>query len=99
MPLPIVLPGEDPQVVARPAHEAPWRCVVWDDPVNLMSYVTYVFMSHFGYRRERAQTLMLRVHEAGSAIVSTGGRERIEADVQAMHRYGLWATMAQEGER
>lgn len=98
MPLPIVLPGEAPEVAERPAHEAPWRCVVWDDPVNLMSYVTYVFMTHFHYSRERAHALMLSVHERGSAVVSTGGRERIEADVQAMHRYGLWATMSQEEE-
>ena len=82
--LPSVLPQESTRVGEQPAREAPWQCVVWDDPVNLMSYVTYVFMTHFQYSRERAHDLMLTVHESGSAIVSTGGRERVEADVQAM---------------
>ncbi len=98
LPLPTVRPGEAPEEAGHPARETPWRCVVWDDPINLMSYVTYVFMDYFGYPREKAHALMLAVHESGSAVVSTGVRERIEADVQAMHRYGLWATMSQEGE-
>lgn len=73
--------------------ESKWVTVVWDDPVNLMSYVTYVFRSHFGYPRARAETLMMQVHTQGKAVVSTGTRERMEADVQAMHSYGLLATM------
>lgn len=92
------LPEATP-VVQRPAPgEEKWQCVVWDDPVNLMSYVTYVFVTHFGYGTDQAHQLMLQVHESGSATVSTGSREPIEADVQAMHRYGLWATLRQEGE-
>ncbi len=70
-----------------------WATIVWDDPVNLMSYVTYVFQTYFGYPRERAERLMRQVHEEGRARVSTGTRERMEVDAQAMHGYGLWATV------
>lgn len=71
----------------------PWVTIVWDDPVNLMSYVTHVFSSYFNYSRDRAERLMMQVHMEGKAIVSSGGREAMERDVQAMHSYGLWATM------
>lgn len=74
-----------------------WNCLVWDDPVNLMSYVTYVFTTYFRYPEATAHALMLKVHNDGKAIVSSGTREKIEADVQAMHTYGLWATMEQAG--
>ena len=70
-----------------------WSTVVWNDPVNLMTYVTYVFRSYFGYSTERAEHLMREVHEAGRATVSRGGREQMEVDVQAMHGFGLWATV------
>ena len=75
---------------------APWVTIVWNDPVNLMSYVTYVFESYFGYPTPKAEKLMLQVHHDGRAVVSSGPRERMEVDVQAMHRYGLWATMQQD---
>jgi ATP-dependent Clp protease adaptor protein ClpS len=71
----------------------PWVTIVWNDPVNLMSYVTFVFTSYFGYSREKAEKLMLEVHNDGRSVVSTGSREEMERDVQAMHEYGLWATM------
>ena len=71
----------------------PWVTIVWNDPVNLMSYVTYVFQKHFGYSKETATKLMLDVHHKGKAVVSNGSREEMERDVQAMHEYGLWATM------
>lgn len=70
-----------------------WRTVVWDDAVNLMDYVTEVFRRHFGYPEGQAEALMLRVHSEGRAVVSTGLRERMEADVVAMHAYGLRATL------
>lgn len=70
-----------------------WQCVVWDDPVNLMTYVTYVFTTYFGYSKEKAGALMLEVHNNGRAAVSSGAREQIERDVAAMHSYGLWATV------
>jgi ATP-dependent Clp protease adaptor protein ClpS len=73
--------------------ERPWVTIVWNDPVNLMSYVTYVFQTYFGYPREKAETLMLEVHQDGKSAVSNGSREEMERDVQAMHEYGLWATM------
>lgn len=78
--------------------DTPWQTVVWNDPVNLMSYVTYVFRSYFGYSRERAEELMLEVHERGHSVVSTGGREEMERDTEAMHSFGLWAT-CRRGER
>jgi ATP-dependent Clp protease adaptor protein ClpS len=71
----------------------PWVTVVWNDPVNLMSYVTWVFRSYFGYPKERAERLMLQVHHEGRATVSRGGREQMEIDTQAMHGFGLWATV------
>jgi ATP-dependent Clp protease adaptor protein ClpS len=71
----------------------PWVTIVWNDPVNLMSYVTYVFQTYFGYSRKKAEKLMFEVHHDGKSVVSTGSREEMERDVQAMHEYGLWATM------
>ena len=71
----------------------PWVTLVWDDPVNLMSYVAYVFQKYFGYDKSKAEKLMLEVHTEGKSVVSTGTREEMERDVQAMHEYGLWATM------
>ena len=71
----------------------PWVTIVWNDPVNLMSYVTYVFRTYFGYPKAKAEKLMLEVHEDGRSVVSTGSREEMERDVQAMHGFGLWATM------
>ena len=75
------------------AVDRPWITLVWNDPVNLMSYVAYVFQSHFGFTKEKANKLMLDVHHKGRAVVSTGTREEMERDVEAMHSYGLWATM------
>lgn len=76
--------------------DKPWSTTVWDDPINLMSYVTYVFMDYFKYPKERADQLMLLVHNEGRAVVSTGTREEMERDVTAMHSYGLWATLAKD---
>lgn len=76
--------------------DRPWATTVWDDPINLMSYVTYVFMDYFKYSKERADQLMLLVHNEGKAVVSTGSREEMERDVTAMHSYGLWATLAKD---
>lgn len=81
----------------RAEPERPWQTVVWDDPVNLMSYVTYVFQQHFGFDRARAEELMMQVHEQGSVVVAEGSREAMELHVEAMHGYGLWATVRQEG--
>jgi ATP-dependent Clp protease adaptor protein ClpS len=81
-----------------PAVDRPWQTVVWNDPVNLMSYVVYVFRVHFGYSRERATTLMLHVHQDGHAIVAEGAREQMELHARAMHDYGLWATVREAPE-
>ena len=70
-----------------------WVTIVWDDPVNLMSYVTYVFQDYFSYPRDKAERLMLQVHNEGRAVVSTGNREAMERDVMAMQNYSLWATL------
>ena len=73
--------------------QRPWQTVVWNDPVNLMSYVTYVFREYFGFDRAHAERLMLAVHHEGHAVVAEGAREQMELHVQAMHDYGLWATL------
>ncbi|SDL36962.1 ATP-dependent Clp protease adapter ClpS [Tessaracoccus oleiagri] len=70
-----------------------WVTIVWDDPVNLMSYVAFVFQDYFKYPRDKAERLMLKVHNEGKAVVSTGNREQMERDVMAMQNYSLWATM------
>ena len=82
-------PAETPVTVGQ------WVTIVWDDPVNLMSYVTYVFQEYFRYPQAKAEELMLRVHNDGKAVVSTGGREAMERDVLAMQGYNLWSTMEQ----
>ncbi len=84
---PEIVPDESTQLAK------PWVTIVWNDPVNLMSYVTYVFQKYFGYDEKKAEKLMLEVHEDGRSVVSLGTREEMERDVQAMHEYGLWATM------
>lgn len=88
---------QESQADAATAVADPWVTIVWNDPVNLMSYVSYVFESYFGYSPAKAQQLMLQVHHDGRAVVSSGPRERMEVDVQAMHGFGLWATLRQSG--
>lgn len=76
--------------------DVPWVVVVWNDPVNLMSYVVYVFQKLFGYGREKATRLMMDVHQKGKAAVSHGSREKCELDVSRLHAHGLWATMQRD---
>lgn len=95
---PAVAPTEldlpDDEDVVDP--DRPWVVVVWNDPINLMSYVAYVFQSLFGYSVAKATKLMLQVHQEGKAAVSTGTREKAEFDVSRLHAHGLWATMQQD---
>lgn len=77
--------------------ELPWLVIVWNDPINLMSYVTFVFQKVFGYSLEKSTRLMLDVHQKGRAVVTSGPRERAELDVARLHRHGLSATMEQSG--
>jgi len=95
---PLAAPSVDQgvDVSRRTDPDRPWQTVVWDDPVNLMSYVTHVFREYFGLPRAEAERLMLAVHNDGHAVVSQGPRERMELHAQAMHDYGLWATVRQE---
>lgn len=83
----------DVESASRVDPMRPWQTVVWNDPVNLMSYVAHVFREYFGFSRERAQQLMLAVHHDGHAVVAQGAREQMELHAQAMHDYGLWATV------
>ncbi len=93
---------EAPVEVQEPSFEnehvvdRPWVVIVWNDPINLMSYVTLVLQQLFGYSRSRATTLMLQVHNEGKAVVSSGTREKAELDVSRLHAKGLWATMQQD---
>lgn len=91
----LTLPQDDLDL-ARTAS-GPWQTVVWNDPVNLMSYVVHVFREYFGYSAARAHQLMLAVHHDGHAVVAEGPREQMELHVQAMHDYGLWATVREAG--
>jgi ATP-dependent Clp protease adaptor protein ClpS len=87
---------ELPETFSEVRTDVPWVTIVWNDPVNLMSYVTYVFQSYFGYSKKKATKLMLDVHHEGRAVVSSGTREEMERDVGAMHGYGLWATLQKD---
>ncbi|HEU4492012.1 MAG TPA: ATP-dependent Clp protease adapter ClpS [Jiangellales bacterium] len=89
---------ERPEAEEVVRQDTPWVTVVWNDPVNLMSYVTFVFMTHFGYAKPKAEKLMMDVHHKGRAVVSSGSREEMERDVEAMHGYGLWATLQKSGD-
>ncbi|MDA2977848.1 MAG: ATP-dependent Clp protease adapter ClpS [Candidatus Nanopelagicales bacterium] len=88
-----IAPLEKEQLDSETLPNTPWVCIVWNDPVNLMNYVTYVFMTYFKYSKEKAEKLMLQVHNEGKSVVSSGSREEMERDVNAMHSYGLWATL------
>jgi ATP-dependent Clp protease adaptor protein ClpS len=85
---------EDTDDVVEP--DVPWVVIVWNDPVNLMTYVTFVFQKLFGYSKEKATKLMLDVHQKGKAVVSSGPREKAELDVFRLHGAGLWATMQKD---
>lgn len=91
-------PVKEPEVVPAQTVEpaVPWITLVWNDPVNLMSYVTYVFQTYFGYSRFKAEKLMMDVHLKGKAVVSHGTREEMERDTLAMQGYGLWATFEKD---
>ena len=84
------------EVVEELELDVPWITLVWNDPVNLMSYVTYVFETYFGYPRDKAEKLMLDVHVKGRAVVANGSREEMERDTEALQGYGLWATFEKD---
>ena len=87
---------DEPAGDETPRDDRPWIVIVWNDPVNLMTYVTLVFRKLFGYSEAKATKLMLQVHEEGKAVVSNGTREKAEHDVARLHAAGLWATMRQD---
>jgi ATP-dependent Clp protease adaptor protein ClpS len=94
MTAPVELERPEASADVRPDH--PWVTLVWNDPINLMSYVSYVFRTYFKYDQAEADRLMLMVHNEGRAVVSNGTREEMERDVAAMHGFGLWATLQQD---
>ena len=90
---PVIHPSETEYAQPSEALDAPWTTTVFNDPVNLMSYVTHVFRTYFGYPKPEAERLMLLVHHEGRAVVATGPREEMERHTEAMHEYGLWASV------
>jgi len=96
----LIAPAEvevrEPEVYDDIEQERPWVVIVWNDPINLMSYVTLVFQKLFGFSLQKATRLMLQVHNDGKAVVSSGNREKSELDVARLHAHGLWATMQQD---
>jgi ATP-dependent Clp protease adaptor protein ClpS len=84
------------EVSIEQLFDRPWLCIVWDDPVNLMSYVTFVLIKIFGFTQEKAHEKMMQVHVEGRAVVATGSREEMEHHVQALHEHGLWATLQRD---
>lgn len=95
-PAPIATPVETKSPDLDIVPDVPWVVLVWNDPINLMSYVTFVFQKLFGYSKEKATSLMLDVHEKGRAVVSSGSKEKAELDVFRLHEHGLWATMQKD---
>ena len=97
-----VMPAPSPVELDEPRHDEatvpdrPWIVLVWNDPINLMSYVTFVLQKLFGYSKDKATALMLDVHHKGRAVVSSGVKEKAEIDVFRLHEHGLWATMQQD---
>ena len=91
-PVEIDKPGQDEQI----GPDTVWVVIVWNDPINLMSYVVWVFQKLFGYSSDKATKLMMDVHERGKAVVSSGQREKAENDVYRLHSHGLWATMTKD---
>jgi ATP-dependent Clp protease adaptor protein ClpS len=91
-PLDVLEPDTDDAVDV----DTPWIVLVWNDPINLMSYVTFVLRKLFGYSKDEATKLMLQVHHEGKAVVSSGTRSEAERDVFRLHEHGLWATMQQD---
>jgi len=89
--------SEDVREEESVATDRPWVTIVWDDPINLMSYVTYVFQKLFGFPKPKAEKLMLDVHRTGKAVVTAGTREEMERDVTRLHSAGLWATLQHDG--
>lgn len=87
---------DEPIVDHSDEIDRPWIVLVWNDPINLMTYVTFVLQKLFGYSREKAESLMLQVHHEGRAVVSSGSREKAELDVFRLHEHGLWATMQRD---
>ena len=87
---------DEPAGADEVERDKPWIVIVWNDPINLMSYVALVFRKLFGYGQAEATRLMLQVHEEGKAVVSSGSREKAEYDVSRLHAHGLWATMQQD---
>jgi ATP-dependent Clp protease adaptor protein ClpS len=84
---------DEPEVTEVIEPDRPWKVIVWNDPINLMSYVTFVLQKLFGFSKAKAHKLMLDVHLKGKAVVSSGPREKAELDVFRLHEHGLWATM------
>ena len=91
-PVEVEVPSDEDEIV----RDKPWIVIVWNDPINLMSYVTFVFQKLFGYSKGEATRLMLEVHNDGKSVVSSGTREKAEHDVSRLHAHGLWATMRQD---
>ena len=92
VPVTEVLPVED----LGTESDVPWVAIVWNDPVNLMSYVTYIFQTLLGHPKPKAEKLMLDVHQRGRATVSNGSRDEMEVVVTKLQGAGLWATLAQD---
>ncbi len=93
---PVTAPVKDPVDETDRRPDLPWKVIVLDDPVNLMSYVTYVFRKLFGYSQQKAHRLMMQVHTEGKAVVASGQREKAEFDVYRLHEHGLWAILEQD---
>ncbi len=86
-------PVDEPASKVREAFDRGWAVIVWNDPVNLMSYVVFVFMKVLGFPKERATRHMLEVHHRGKSCVAVETRERAELYHQQIQAHGLMVTI------
>lgn len=95
---PLVLPSkrEQEKSATRESLEPGYLVICWNDPVNLMDYVTHVFQVVFGWAREKAEQHMLQVHQNGKSVLTRDSMEKAEHYVHQLQRYSLHATMEKE---
>lgn len=92
---PLVKPdiGREEESESKETLEPGFLVICWDDPVNLMSYVTHVFQIVFGWPRQKAEFHMLQVHNQGKSVLARESLERAEFYVHQLQRYKLHATL------
>jgi len=88
--------GKEDKSEPKDELEPGYLVICWDDPVNLMDYVTHVFQVVFGWPKPKAEFHMLQVHNHGKSVLARESMERAEHYVHQLHNYSLHATMERD---